>query len=78
MPFVAEQLLTPIHLPKFFHDLSSVKLILVFTLILFGYEGLDKWQRCQASVLEVLGSNPAMTWLKIPSLLSLIALQALT
>ena len=36
-----------------------------------GYEGLDKWLRCQASVLEVQGSNPAMTWLKITSLLSL-------
>ena len=36
-----------------------------------GYEGLDKWLRCQASVLEVHGSNPAMTWLKITSLLSL-------
>ena len=35
------------------------------------YEGLDKWLRCQASVLEVHGSNPAMTWLKITSLLSL-------
>ena len=35
------------------------------------YEGLDKWLRCQASVLEVPGSNPAMTWLKITSLLSL-------
>ena len=35
------------------------------------YEGLDKWLRCQALVLEVHGSNPAMTWLKITSLLSL-------
>ena len=34
-------------------------------------EGLDKWLRCQALVLEVHGSNPAMTWLKITSLLSL-------
>ena len=34
-------------------------------------EGLDKWLRCQASVLEVHGLNPAMTWLKITSLLSL-------
>ena len=32
--------------------------------------GLDKWLRCQASVLEVHGSNPAMTRLKITSLLS--------
>ena len=37
----------------------------------YGYEGLDKWLRCQASVLEVHGLNPAMTWLKITSLLSL-------
>ena len=36
-----------------------------------GYEGLDKWLRRQASVLEAHGSNPAMTWLKITSLLSL-------
>ena len=31
------------------------------------YEGLDKWLRCQASVLEVHGANPAMTWLKTVS-----------
>ena len=36
-----------------------------------GCEGLDKWLRRQASVLEVHSSNPAMTWLKIISLLSL-------
>ena len=35
------------------------------------YEGLDKRLRRQASVLEVHGSNPVMTWLKITSLLSL-------
>ena len=35
------------------------------------YEGLDKWLRRQASVLEVHGLNPAMTWLKITSPLSL-------
>ena len=51
---------TPIHLPHYNHASSPTR-----------YEGLDKWLRCQASVLEVHGSNPAMTWLKITSLLSL-------
>ena len=36
------------------------------------YEGIDKWLRRWAPVLKVHGSNPAMTWLKIPTLLSFL------
>ena len=36
-----------------------------------GYDGIDKWLRHRALVLKVSGLNPAMTWLKMTSLLSL-------